>query len=382
MRKIRHLCALLSAFAFILISGAFPLNAETLSPLGMPSARASALGGNHAALGDDFSALFTNPASFIDIEGEFSAAELTLSTYGPVLEILDLVLGGSTALENLDLSNIIGSGGFAAGLELGGPLSLGWVGRGAGFGIVNRLKADAAVSGFTLRPVFSGDILLIGGYSLRTLDKQGHTLDLGFLGKGFYRMAFNLESSIFDAADFADSIGSHPVRSILGLGFDLGLKYTLAKNFSAALVCLDAYSPAMVSTWNTLDDFREKKKPGGASFASIQPRLGLGLKYRIRGVFLDKYISRFLILADYRDFLDLAAVIPRNPILHIGLGAEIVILEKLSLRLGINDALPAAGFGLDLSFMKLDVAIYGRELGLDPGFQSVYAIDIGLLFRY
>jgi hypothetical protein len=66
----------------------------------------------------------------------------------------------------------------------------------------------------------------------------------------------------------------------------------------------------------------------------------------------------------------------------VSLGAELVLLNVLSLRLGISDALPAAGFGLNLSFMRLDCSIHGKELGLDPGIQPVYALDIGLLFRY
>jgi hypothetical protein len=32
--------------------------------------------------------------------------------------------------------------------------------------------------------------------------------------------------------------------------------------------------------------------------------------------------------------------------------------------------------------MQLDFALYGKELGTDPGVQSVFGMDIGLLFRY
>ncbi|GHV94774.1 hypothetical protein AGMMS50293_10940 [Spirochaetia bacterium] len=348
----------------------------------MPSARSSALGGNHVALADDFYSLFTNPAAFVGVKEEFSAAELTLNTYGPLFEIMDMILSNPSSLEDLDLSGIIDKRGFAAGMDLGGPLSLGWVGRSLGLGIFNRIKADATVSGFKLKPMVSGEVLLVGGYSYRILNKERHVLDAGFLGKGFYRMGLNLESSIFNAGEIFDDVGKTPLTTVLGLGFDLGVKYTFAENLSAALVCFDAYSPAVVSTFHSLDDFNDKEKPDESHYATVKPRLALGLKYRIRSTWLDKYISNFTVLADYQDFFDLASLIPRNPILNVGLGAELVVLEKLSLRFGINDALPALGFGLDLSFMQLDCAIYGRELGLDPGFQSTYAIDIGLLFRY
>ena len=340
------------------------------------------MGGNHAALADDFYSLFTNPAAFVGVENQFSAAELTLRTYGPIFEILDVVANNSSSMEDIDISGIVNDAGFAAGLELGGPLSLGWVGKGLGLGIFNRIKADASVFGFSILPELSGDIFLTAGYSFRVLDKKSNVIDAGFLGKGFYRMGINLESSIFKIDKLADGIDERPLSVALGLGVDLGVKYTFAENFSAAIVCLDAYSPAMVSTYESWNAFNDKEEPDDVDYATVRPRLGIGLKYRIRSAFLDKYISNFIVMADYRDFLDLASIIPRNPILNVGLGTELVVLEKLSLRFGISDALPAMGFGLDLTFMKLDFAIYGRELGLDPGQQSVYAIDIGLLFRY
>jgi len=174
-----------------------------------------------------------------------------------------------------------------------------------------------------------------------------------------------------------------PFTTILGLGFDLGLKYTFAKTFSAALVCFDAYTPVMVTTYASMEGFKNKDAPmEPGHYATVKPRLDLGFKYRLRSTFLDKYISNINILFDYHDFLDLGSVLPRNPMLNIGLGAEIVVLEKLSLRIGIADSLPAAGFGLDLSFMQLDCSIHGKELGLDPGIFSVYAVDFALHFRH
>jgi hypothetical protein len=88
------------------------------------------------------------------------------------------------------------------------------------------------------------------------------------------------------------------------------------------------------------------------------------------------------VMADYRDILDFTSLISRNPILNIGAGLELTVLNVLSFRVGITDALPSFGLGLDLTFMTLDFAIRGKELGLDPGIQPVYGLDLGLLFRY
>ena len=354
----------------------------TIDPFVMPSARFSALGGNHSAMADDFYAIFLNPAAFADVKEQFSAAELTLSTYGPTLEILDLLRNNSGSASDLDLSGIISPSGFAAGFDLGGPLSIGWVGRGLGFGFFNRITTTAMVSGTTLRPVVSGDLLFVGGYALRVLNKNSHVLDAGFLGKGFFRGALNLQAPIFDAQTLLDDPMSQPFGTDLGLGLDLGVRYTFRGNLSAALVCYDVYSPVLVTPYGSLSDFTDKSGSPTPSYATVKRRLDMGVKYQIHSDFIDRYFSRISVMADYYDFLDLFSLIPRNPILNVGLGVELTLLNALTFRVGITDALPALGFGLNLSFMTLDFAIHGKELGLDPGAQSVYAMDIGLLFRY
>ena len=364
---------------FLLCLG-FPAQGEAkISPFVMPSARFGALGGSHVAMGDDFYALFLNPAAFVDIKEEFSAAEITLNVYGPFFEIIDL-FGDSSS--DIDLSGIIGPGGFAAGFDIGGPLSLGWVGRSLGLGIFNRTKTSASVSGSKIRPLISEELLFVGGYAFRILNKNDHVLDAGFLGKGFFRSMIDLEAQIFDAGTLLDDPTGQPFGTYLGLGLDLGVRYSFRENLSAALVCYDVYSPVLVTSYDTLSDFWDETGAGTSSYATVKRRLDAGLSYRIRSNFVDRYITRLTIMADYHDFLDLFSLIPRNPILNVSLGVEITLLNVLSFRLGIGEALPAFGFGLDLTFMTLDFAIHGRELGLDPGVMSVYAMDIGLLFRY
>jgi hypothetical protein len=343
----------------------------------MPSARAAGFGGIHAAQGDDFSSLFSNPASFVDIENQFSAAELSISLYGPVFELLDLAMNSSEAI---DISPLVGPGGFAAGFDIGGPIALGWVGGGLGFGVFNRTTADARVGSSMIRPVMAEEILLLGGYSFRVLDNRDHKLDFGFLGKGYYRGMLNLESSILNVTEMLDDVRSRPFETHFGLGLDLGIKYGFAEKFSLALAGYDVFSPALLTRYAAFSDYGDG---GSQSYAAVTPRLALGMLYRIRNDFLDRYLSDFIVMLDYRDMLDpLISLIPRNPVLYISLGAEIKLLEVLSVRAGIADALPSLGFGLDMKLFRFDFAMRGREMGLDPGIQPVYAIDIGLLFRY
>jgi len=372
-------------FAWILIFllySVFPVQGQKniIDPFIMPSARFAALGGSHVAMADDFYSIFLNPAAFVDVNETFSAAEITLVTYGPMLEILD-ILRDNSGSSSIDLSDLVTPGGFAVGFELAGPLSVGWVGRGLGLGFFNRVRTSAGLSGTMLRPVVSGDLLFVGGYAFRIAEKNSHLLDAGFLGKGFFRGALNLEAPIIEVETMLDDPTKQPFDSYLGVGLDLGLRYTFRENLTAALVCYDVYSPVLVTHYDKLSDFGNKSGSDD-SYATVKRRLDMGVKYQIRSSFIDRYISRFTVMADYRDFLDLFSLIPRNPILNIGLGVEITLLNALTFRAGVTDALPAFGFGLDLRFMKFDFAIHGKELGLDPGVMSVYAMDIGLLFRY
>jgi hypothetical protein len=202
------------------------------------------------------------------------------------------------------------------------------------------------------------------------------------LGKGFFRGVFNLEASVFDVSAIMDDPLGKEFKTNLGVGLDLGLRYTYRGNFAAAIVCYDVYSPVLITTYPTVTDFTDKTGVSTTGHSTVDRRLDFGLKYRIRSPFIDRYISALTLMADYRDFLDLFALIPRNPILNVGMGMEVTVLNALSFRFGVTDALPSFGLGLDLSFVILDFAIRGKELGIDPGLQPTYALDLSLLFRY
>ena len=69
-----------------------------------------------------------------------------------------------------------------------------------------------------------------------------------------------------------------------------------------------------------------------------------------------------------------------NPVLHIGVGLELTLLEILSLRGGFYDGYFSAGLGINMSFMKLNAAMFGRELSSEPGVNPAYNLAVGLEF--
>jgi len=367
---------------FLLDSGISAI--ENVPPFQHQSARENAMGGVHAALADDFSSLFSNPAGFAGAKEELSFAELTTTVYGPVFDLIDSVQTFMKT-DELDVSGLIGPAGFNAGADIAGPLSFGWVGRGLGFGLFNRSTVHANAPGTSLSAIASEDLMMVGGYAFRFSPSGNHIFDLGFLGKGYIRGSMALSASIFTVTDLASGnpLEDKPFFATAGVGLDLGVRYGYSSLFTVAVVCRDAYSPSSVSEYLSAMDFITGETDViSTEYGLISPKLDAGISFTPRFPVLDRYLSGLIVLFDYHDFLDLMSPIPRNPILNAALGLELVVLDALSLRAGIADALPSLGLGLDLTFMRMDFAMRGMELGLDPGKNPAFAFDLGLLFRY
>ena len=97
---------------------------------------------------------------------------------------------------------------------------------------------------------------------------------------------------------------------------------------------------------------------------------------------MGEVIDTLVVALDYKDILDLFAIVPRNAILNVGLGVEARVLDIVTLRAGIADALPSAGMGLNLSAFTMNISAYGAELGLDPGNRPYYNLLIDFDFKY
>lgn len=362
----------------------FPLAAQQRDPFLFDSVRSRGMGGIHAALADDLSAIFSNPAGFVASTTELSVAEVSLGLYGPLFDLAGAMSETIATGAMPDIASLVGPAGFFAGADLTGPFSVGWVGENLGFGFFNRAETDISMSGSSVRLEARLDILAAGGYALRFPLGKRHTLDAGFLFKGFFRYQLAQTTSAVSVEDLfsLDLAGTAPFDAIVGIGLDAGLRYTLDEALVLGLVCTDIYSPALDIAYSSFNAFNDGEPSVAQSYMTVQPRLNLGLMYVLPFEFVKRYTSRIALMADYKDILDLFAVLPRNPVLNASMGIEIVLLDALSLRAGIQDALLSLGAGMDLTFMRVDIAMRGIELGIDPGLNPQMAVDLALLFRY
>jgi len=380
--------ALAALMLAVLASSATVAFAEDIQGFTLTTGRSLARGGLHAALADDFTVIFSNPAGFVAAPRQLYVARLGLTASGPIFDMANAFLAGDDA--QTAVTGLLADSGYRlyAGADLAGPLAFGYVGGGLGFGFFNSTHVSLnAASASSLRFRVAEDLILCGGYAFRVDLGGKNALDLGIGVKGFARgeISDNLGAVEFVGlmSDPAALLGL-PFDLTMGIGVDAGLRWNWDEVLSAGLVCRDAYSPALVTTYDDFMSFLSNPAAAkvGSSDAIIDPDLSFGIAWKPRLGELERLADSLLLAVDYRDILDLLEPVPRNPILNVAVGIETRVLEILSLRLGVSDALPAAGVGLDFGVVRMNLAAFGTELGLDPGQRPNYNLLIGFEFNY
>ncbi len=365
------------------------------SEITVPSVRMAALGGQHAALADDFHSLFGNPAGLAGAEQELSFAEVTLRASGPVFSLLGVIMEGMsgdmnqvfTSAEVQDLVRTL----YASG-ELIGPLSFGFVGKGMGFGLftTGRFSLESAGAG-NLNARLGEHFLFSGGYGFRIPLPADpiHRLETGFVLKGFLNGDVRYSTTLFEVADliagdFLSELPEKPFALTSGIGIDWGLRYSRGERFGAGLSVRNLFTPALVHSYSTLNAFFEGSEEPVKQYARLPQNVSIGILYRPELRFLERYVSDFRIMVDYVDLIDFWThpETSVNPVLHVGIGTEVLLLDILALRAGFSQGLFAAGFGLDLTLFRLNASMFGTELSGEPGMRPVYNVMLGLEFRY
>lgn len=369
-----------------------PGQSFTFPGIEFSSARIDALGGRHAALADDISTLFSNPAGFRQAGPQLAVSELTVNLSGPVFSIADLllrVLGGAsptTLLSDPDVQTLLTSLHASAGLN--GPLSFGYVGDGLGFGFFNSTDLTIETQGTlpTITTTMHENMKFVGGYafaiplppSLQSTLDFGLSLNVSAQGRVVSTQAI---STLISSADPAFLLTA-PFDLFVGIGLDAGILYTWNKTISVGVVGRNLYAPVMKNAYAKLTDFGVTSPT--LSYGATPLDLSAGILYSPNLGVLERYITKLKIMLDYNDILDFAThpVTATNPVLHVGIGVEVVMLQILALRAGFNEGYFSAGLGLNLTFFSLNLTMFGSELSMEPGLRPVYNLLLGLEFRY
>jgi hypothetical protein len=234
-------------------------------------------------------------------------------------------------------------------------------------------------------------IVLRGGYGLAVPlpESWNSDLSLGISVKAYVRGDVVISSTLLGLPTLVgslglDTLGTYPFELRSGIGLGVGVRYEWNDLLAGAIVVDDIYTPTATLPYASVDDFVFGTGiPAGATYQTLPQDISFGLAFTPSlGETVDRYIQDVTVLLDYKDAFDflLDPANSENFALKFGLGLELTLLEILDLRGGFSEGLFAAGMGLDLSVVELDVAMYGTELSAEPGLRPSYNIVIGLEF--
>ena len=382
----------LIAVLTLVSSAVLPAGSFVFPGVEFSSARLDAMGGVHVALADDISTLFSNPAGFRQAGPQLAVYELTLHLSGPVFSIADLMLrvangeSPTTLLSDPKVSSLLTSLHASAGLN--GPLSFGYVGNGLGFGFFNSSDVTFETEGTlpTVTTTVNENLMFVGGYAFGiplppSLDS---TLDLGVSLKVSAQGSVVSDQAISTllSSPNLSILSNAPFDLYVGLGVDAGVLYTWNKTLSVGIVGRNLYAPVMKNSYTRLTSFGGSAPSVSYGYTPLD--LSAGILFSPRLGLLERYITNLKLMLDYSDILDFVthASTATNPVLHVGLGAEVVVLQILALRAGFNEGYFSAGLGLNLTYFSLNLTMFGSELSTEPGLHPVYNLLVGLVFKY
>jgi hypothetical protein len=272
-----------------------------------------------------------------------------------------------------------------------GPLAVSFTRNGLGLAVDNDTSIRVVGSGSAGLDVRSSEQITVrAGYSLRIPLPEAWPVSLAVgLGLNAYVAgAAEATASLVTLPTMLNTLASSfflaaPFELILGGAVDAGIMVTLGQSLAVGLSVDDIYAPTFVFPYDSVSGFFSRTATRGATEYTTAPldlTLGLALTPRLGSA--QRYVQDLTIAVDYRDILDfwLDAANADNVFLKFGIGAEATFLQVLSVRLGFDRGMIAAGLGLDLGMFDLSAAMYGTEVSAEPGVFGVYNLVLGLEF--
>ena len=367
-------------FAALALGRAGAEDSSHIQPFEMPNVRATALGGFHAALTDDFSAAFNNPAGFAAIRDTRSVSEFTteVSTVNTLYQIYNNNLSGDDLLK-------LASSRVDASLNLGGPLSVGKITNGIGWRLFNVTRFNFfwdRQDVFMLNPTLGEELALAVGYGLRVFEGDGRSLDVGATLKTFYRFIYEPRGVfIQEIKHLLAEMDEKPYETQLGGGLDLGVRWSWQDWLSAAIVYKDLFSPAYVTSYRNLSKF-VKQEMYDSRVTTVQPHISAGMTVRLQSPIMHRWDTDIVINLDYSGIYELLTGASRSRLLYINAGVEFRFLEVVSVRAGWSDWSFCGGFGFNFSVCKFDFSLGSKELGDYPGERKTLIAGFSFLFQY
>lgn len=360
MKKISIIFTALLLSSAMIFAGEFKPELHT-----NPSVRQQGFGGFYTSDIDSYYGMYANPAALGRRRGHSLYPAINAHLAGPLQDTFKIV-DAFSSMDMTALGSIIEeNGGLKLGLNVEPLLSFGHAsGWGFGWGFSTQAFMNATVPGIALADMKAGlEAVLTLGFGFPIIRGDHFFLSVGADAKGFFQGATAYNGSLVTLINnITSDPTSMPLYMTAGFSFDAGVFFSIANSLDFSATWHDPFSMAFISEGTF----------GSPSFefnitAQLDSRLAAGIAYHLPVAWTRGVITSFKVMADYRNLFALFGQTKRNPILELSAGTELVLGNIVSLRFGLSEMYPAAGIGLKFGTFNLDLALYGKELGLEPG---------------
>jgi len=352
------LCLAVNAFAQTGLAGLSPKDARSMG-----------MGGSFRVFATGYETFFGNPAGFSG-PGTLTLADIAAWAYlkpSPA-DIDALVAIADNSMSKAEAEGKLGDLIAGNGLGGGASIGLGWSGKGLGIGLT--LISDTLATGTS----YAGSVVKVRNQANAILG-VAWPLELGIVKikfgvdvRGFYRLDSmgswpfdDLASAYLSGEGFSALFEAQPVTGGYGLAVDTGATLGIGPLSAGVMIRDYGYRFYMEnSTVGKIISSGSLPVSGTGAYA-LTPVYTAGLGLRLNNG--KALASSFYLEADDPiDFVEKASTDFNASLDFLHAGAELKLLNFLSLRAGFNQGLLSFGAGLDLSILEIDAAIFSEKI--------------------
>lgn len=350
-----------------------------------------ALGGPHTCLVRGVDTFFNNPALLAEYDSSLTVFRFISNFKGDAFDMLNLYLGDKLQLDENILTSLETEGvdSIYLGIDLVGPISVGYIGNNWGFLINNSssvyfdLPRRAGEADILARE----DFTISAGIAFPFTVFENKELKMAFTPGAMFRSTLrgevNIEKDLLGLVgymdDFTTILDDYPFYLSPLFALDAGFSFKINEFFMLSGVVKDIYTPILKYPVSDLEGAIEifttvTEAEGNLTYREIN--FGMGFDIPLGPA--EMVISDLDVYIDYYDLL----MLEENPFLHIGTGMDLVLLQKLHLLAGFYEGLLSLGLNIDLKGFNIGFAMYGSEEGSQPGNNSVFnfLLSLGVSF--
>lgn len=363
----------------------------TFSEVMPKDARSMGMGGTFRVFSEGYESFYGNPAGFTGANRSLTLADISTWAYlAPTSENLSraqqIISGDDSNLMSWIGDWIVNNNGFGAGAAIGG----GWVGK-KGLAIGVTMVTDEVASGDSLLGAKLVSATQANGIiGLAYPIKLGPAwFKIGVDGRVFYRVQSDPTtgwpfSTILNDVVVNNNFDPSTITLLGGYGFaaDAGLIFGIGPvmlGFSARDLGLE-FNVGSFTAQDFIDNNISALPLSGTTTAALTPTYtaGLGLKFFENSKFEPSV---------YAEVDDPVALVSSSDILtdafnSLHAGAQLRVLNFITVRGGLNKGWYSVGAGVDLSFIELDAALFTEELGAYAGDRGRSGISVQAAIRF